>query len=480
PRGVNYDGKTNGITAPNPFSQTELIESIYDKFQINPLDIQYVMAHSTGSNIGDPLEVQALTRAFNKYTKQKQFCAIGSIKSLIGHTFAASGVVSLISMLMAMNDQTIPATHHCETSNSYIQFNESPFVLHKENQAWKKKNGMPRVGTISTTGISGTNAHAVVEEYDVTRSHSTECPQVIVLSAQNEERLQAVARKMLEYAERNEFTLPDFAYTLQVGREAMEARLAMVVNNKEELVRKLKEYDEAVKNGESFETFASLFTGNAEENQELQDETVLQVFVKENNLQKIAQYWTKGNDMSWELLHNGNEVRTIPLPGYPFERERYWVSAGKKEQDRPKAIKQSIEENETIQVLEDQSSQEKMQECIVQFLSRELNLTRHQISFKRKFLDYGLDSILGRKLMRHIEKNVHIKITGRDILEFQTVQSLAAHLALKADGQNQPIKVPSTKKTSSYTDEQIIGMMKEVAQGKLDFKSVQTIIEGSK
>ncbi|MGY3837443.1 SDR family NAD(P)-dependent oxidoreductase [Bacillus atrophaeus] len=478
--GVNYDGKTNGITAPNPFSQTELIESIYDKFQINPLDIQYVMAHSTGSNIGDPLEVQALTRAFNKYTKQKQFCAIGSIKSLIGHTFAASGVVSLISMLMAMNDQTIPATHHCETSNSYIQFNESPFVLHKENQAWKKKNGMPRVGTISTTGISGTNAHAVVEEYDVTPSHSTECPQVIVLSAQNAERLQAVARKMLEYAERNEFSLPDFAYTLQVGREAMEARLAMIVNNKEELVRKLKEYDEAVKNGESFETFASLFTGNAEENQELQDETVLQVFVKENNLQKIAQYWTKGNDMSWELLHNGNEVRTIPLPGYPFERERYWVSAGKKEQDRPKAIKQSIEENETVQVLEDQSIQEKMQECIVQFLSRELNLTRHQISFKRKFLDYGLDSILGRKLMRHIEKNVHIKITGRDILEFQTVQSLAAHLALKADGQNQPIKVPSTKKTSSYTDEQIIGMMKEVAQGKLDFKSVQTIIEGSK
>ncbi|EIM08923.1 acyl carrier protein, partial [Bacillus atrophaeus] len=162
------------------------------------------------------------------------------------------------------------------------------------------------------------------------------------------------------------------------------------------------------------------------------------------------------------------------------ERERYWVSAGKKEKDRPKAIKQSIEENETIQVLEDQSSQEKMQECIVQFLSRELNLMRHQISFKRKFLDYGLDSILGRKLMRHIEKNVHIKITGRDILEFQTVQSLAAHLALKADGQNQPIKVPSAKKTSSYTDEQIIGMMKEVAQGKLDFKSVQTIIEGSK
>lgn len=97
------------------------------------------MAHSTGSNLGDPLEVQALTSVFSKYTKQKQFCMISSIKPLIGHTFAASGTVALISMLMAMKNQIIPATHHCESENPYIPFKESPFVLCKENRSWIKK-----------------------------------------------------------------------------------------------------------------------------------------------------------------------------------------------------------------------------------------------------------------------------------------------------------------------------------------------------
>ncbi|KAA6474297.1 SDR family NAD(P)-dependent oxidoreductase [Bacillus swezeyi] len=480
--GVNYDGKTNGMTAPNPFSQAELIESIYENYQINPLDIQYVMAHSTGSNLGDPLEVQALTSAFGKYTKQKQFCTIGSIKSLIGHTFAASGVVALISMLMAMKNQTIPATHECETSNPYIQFKESPFVLHKENQPWMRKNHKPRMGTISTTGISGTNAHAVIEEYipdeqPYTHPEPTEHPQVIVLSAQNEDRLHHAVLQLLEYVEHHDnLSLPDVAYTLQVGRKAMQARLAIVVNHQEQLVRKLKEYAEAVKNGESFGQFASFYTGNVEEISEERDETSLKTVVIEKDLNKIADWWAKGNQISWELLHEDNMVRIVPLPGYPFAKERYWISS---DNQKPNAMKLS---SQVIQSETDKSKEEKhIQDIIVQFLERELSLSRHQISFKRNFQEYGMDSILGRKLMRHLEKTIRIKLTGREILEFQTVQALSAHVALKAEGQHQSAAAPPQNQMKNlYTDEQIIGLMQEVAQGKLDFKSVQNIIEGSK
>ncbi|PAY12901.1 SDR family NAD(P)-dependent oxidoreductase [Bacillus sp. 7705b] len=475
--GVNYDGKTNGMTAPNPFSQAELIESIYEKYQINPLDIQYVMAHSTGSNLGDPLEVQALTGAFSKYTKQKQFCTIGSIKSLIGHTFAASGVVALISMLMAMKNQTIPATHECQSSNPYIQFAESPFVLHKENQPWIRKNHNPRMGTISTTGISGTNAHAVIEEYipnEQASAHQepTECPQVIVLSAQNEDRLHDAVLQMLEYAEHNDsLSLPDVAYTLQVGRKAMEARLAIVVNNQEQLVRKLKEFAEAVKNGESFGQFTSFYTGNAEDISEERDETSLKTVVIEKDFKKIADWWTKGNHISWELLHEDNNVRIVPLPGYPFAKERYWISSDKN--IRPSS---QVAQSET-----DESNEEKhIQDIIVQFLERELSLSRHQISFKRNVQEYGMDSILGRKLMRHLEKTIQIKLTGRELLEFQTIQALSAYVALKAEGKNRSAEaLPQNQTNSLYTDEQIIGLMQEVAQGNLDFKSVQNIIEGS-
>lgn len=478
--GVNYDGKTNGITAPNPFSQAELIESIYEKNEINPLDIQYVMAHSTGSNLGDPLEVQALTSVFSTYTKQKQFCMISSIKPLIGHTFAASGVVALISMLMAMKNKTIPATHHCESDNPYIQFKESPFVLCKENRPWIRKNQKPRMGTISTTGISGTNAHAVIEEYipdeqPITHRHkeSAECPQVIVLSAQNDDRLQDAVSRMIAYLEQNQnLSLPDVAYTLQAGRKAMEARLAVVVNNQEQLVRKLKEYAEAMKNGGVSGQQGSLYTGHTEGMIE-EDDAVLQVLARERNLENIAECWVKGYQILWELLHEGDDVRMIPLPGYPFARERYWASSGKHQSEAANPHAQDMKKE-----VAEPYGETHMHKIIVQFLARELGISEDRINFKRNFLDYGMDSILGRKLMRHIEKTTQMKMTGREILEYQTVQTLSAHLALQAERHNQSAAAHQIK--STYTDEQIIGLMQEVAQGKLDFKSVQNIIEGSK
>lgn len=464
----------------HPFSQSELIESIYEKNEINPLDIQYVMAHSTGSNLGDPLEVQALTSVFSKYTKQKQFCMISSIKPLIGHTFAASGVVALISMLMAMKNKTIPATHHCESDNPYIQFKESPFVLCKENRPWIRKNQKPRMGTISTTGISGTNAHAVIEEYipdeqPITHRHkeSAECPQVIVLSAQNDDRLQDAVSRMIAYLEQNQnLSLPDVAYTLQAGRKAMEARLAVVVNNQEQLVRKLKEYAEAMKNGGVSGQQGSLYTGHTEGMIE-EDDAVLQVLAKERNLENIAECWVKGYQILWELLHEGDDVRMIPLPGYPFARERYWASSGKHQSEAANPHAQDMKKE-----VAEPYGETHMHKIIVQFLARELGISEDRINFKRNFLDYGMDSILGRKLMRHIEKTTQMKMTGREILEYQTVQTLSAHLALQAERHNQSAAAHQIK--STYTDEQIIGLMQEVAQGKLDFKSVQNIIEGSK
>ncbi|MCY7932355.1 acyl carrier protein, partial [Bacillus inaquosorum] len=393
----------------------------------------------------------------------------------------ASGGVALISMLMAMKNQTIPATHHCESDNPYIQFKESPFVLCKENRSWIRENQKPRMGTISTTGISGTNAHAVIEEYipdeqPFTQPHKepAECPQVIVLSAQNDDRLQEAVSRMIVYLEQNHnLSLPDVAYTLQVGRKAMEARLAIVVNNQEQLVRKLKEYAEAMKNGGVSGQQAFLYTGHTEGMLEEQDEAFLQAFAKERNLENIAECWVKGYQIPWELLHEGDDVRMLPLPGYPFARERYWVSSGNHQSESVKPHTQDMKTE-----IDEPNRETHIQKIIVQFLARELGISEDRINFKRNFLDYGMDSILGRKLMRHIEKTTQMKMTGREILECQTVQALSAHLASKAERHNQSAAAHQTKGT--YTDEQIIGLMQEVAQGKLDFKSVQNIIEGSK
>ncbi|WP_139487920.1 SDR family NAD(P)-dependent oxidoreductase [Brevibacillus dissolubilis] len=341
--GINYSGKTNGMTAPNPVAQAELMEQVYDRYQINPADIQYVMAHSVGSQLGDPIEVQALTSAFKSYTDEKQYCAIGSVKPLIGHTFAASGVVSLISMLMAMRDQTILALHNYESPNAYIHFPNSPFIIPTENTAWTTRPNQPRLGAISTTGISGTNAHAVIEEYIPAKaggvqSRPAAAPQIVVMSAKNPDRLQALAQSMLAYAERTqELSLADLAYTLQAGREAMEARLAMVVTTQEELIHGLRAYLTSISQNQAIQASIPIFTGNLkEESSDIKTllagkagEIVLQSLLAQNCLDQIAFYWAKGGKIPWNVIRQGEQARRIPLPTYPFEKRRCWIETAK-------------------------------------------------------------------------------------------------------------------------------------------------------
>ncbi|MCP4401849.1 MAG: SDR family NAD(P)-dependent oxidoreductase, partial [bacterium] len=349
--GVNYDGHTNGITAPNPFSQAELVTTLYDKYHIQPENIQYVLSHSVGSKLGDPIEVQALTDAFTQYTQKKHYCALGSIKPLIGHTFAASGVVSLISMLLAMKHHTIPMTRNYESSNEYIHFNETPFIVNTENQHWAARNEQPRVGVIGTTGISGTNAHAVITEYLLPQTEAiptgpAATPHIMVFSAMNAGRLQAIVRHMLNFLQHESSAalhISDIAYTLQTGREALKERLAILVSSKKEFVQMLQDYmslpeqrlpDAPVRNfqekrmfvGNSKASSADSLNGTCDDTQE---GILDQIAMKESNLERLASCWVQGRAISWEQLHQGTSVKKVSLPTYPFSKRRCWISPRK-------------------------------------------------------------------------------------------------------------------------------------------------------
>ncbi|MEC0253276.1 polyketide synthase, partial [Bacillus halotolerans] len=161
--GINYDGKTNGITAPSGRSQSRLIKEVYDRFHIKPEDMEYIVTHGTGTKLGDPIEINALAEAFKDYTEERSYCALTSAKPNIGHTLAASGVVSLISLVMALKKETIPASINCEQVNDYIQWENSPFFINRENRKWTDKEGKNRLGAVSSFGMSGTNAHVVLQ-----------------------------------------------------------------------------------------------------------------------------------------------------------------------------------------------------------------------------------------------------------------------------------------------------------------------------
>ncbi|EGD45657.1 Mycocerosate synthase., 6-deoxyerythronolide-B synthase [Ruminiclostridium papyrosolvens DSM 2782] len=336
--GVNYNGRGNGITAPNLVSQTELIKNIYNKYDINPSNIQYVLSHSVGSKFGDSIEVEALTNSFKQYTNKKQFCTLGSVKPLIGHTFAASGVVNLISMLMAMKYHTIPALPNHEAKNEYINFIESPFIISKENQAWITENGQKKLGAISSTGISGTNAHAVIEEYLPPQEEPIcplkDLPQIIVFSAKNPDRLRVIIQQMLDFLNSESsagIRLPDIAYTLQTGRDAMKERVAIVASSKQDLCSKL----EAIISSRHAEMFPKeIITGNIEKIKEdskkqLSDREGIEIIIKNalegRNLNQFALLWVEGFNIPWEKLHQDEAVKRISLPAYPFAKRRCWI-----------------------------------------------------------------------------------------------------------------------------------------------------------
>ena len=163
--GVNQDGRTNGITAPSSLSQARLIQDVYRKFGVDAAEIGYVEAHGTGTRLGDPVEIKALTDAFRAFTDRKQQCAIGSVKSNIGHCVHASGVCGLIKLVLALHHRAIPPSINFSKPNQHIAFESSPFFVNTKLRDWEPNAQGARIGASSSFGFSGTNVHMVVEDF---------------------------------------------------------------------------------------------------------------------------------------------------------------------------------------------------------------------------------------------------------------------------------------------------------------------------
>jgi acyl transferase domain-containing protein/enoyl-CoA hydratase/carnithine racemase/acyl carrier protein/NADP-dependent 3-hydroxy acid dehydrogenase YdfG len=337
--GINQDGRTNGITAPSVNSQIELERSIYDKFGIDPATIGYVEAHGTGTKLGDPIELEALAAAFREKTAAKNYCALGSVKSNIGHTASAAGVASVLKVLLSMRHGTLGPTLNVQKENSHFDFNGSPFFICREKRTWEPLPGSLRRAAVSSFGYSGTNAHLVMEEYVPARAESTpiaDDPVIVPLSARTAERLQEKARDLLSFvraghdapaASPKPFDLASLAYTLQVGREAMEERICFVVGSARQLEASLSAFVNGDKNVED------IYHGRVEQGSEGltiigRDEDMREAvdkWIVRRKLSKLAEGWTRGLHFDWDKLHGTARPRRISLPAYPFARERYWI-----------------------------------------------------------------------------------------------------------------------------------------------------------
>ncbi|WP_160717040.1 type I polyketide synthase [Chitinophaga solisilvae] len=321
--GINQDGKTNGMTAPSINSQIELERDVYNRYNIAPQSISYVEMHGTGTKLGDPIELEALAAVFREKTDLRHFCALGSVKSNIGHTSAAAGVASVQKVLLAMQHKQLVPTLHFSTHNEHFDFETSPFYVNTSLRPWTTA-GEKRRAAVSSFGYSGTNAHLVIEEYISQRSTATASggPSLFVLSARSEEQLKEYAASLFRHCSSTDtLHLQDVAYTLQVGRQPMEHRLAFTADTKEQLLEKLQGFLEG-------NSVTGLLQGSGVKTKTLtaaEHATLLDTFGRHKDWLKIAERWIQGAAFGWEQLYDTVKPRRISLPTYPFARERYWV-----------------------------------------------------------------------------------------------------------------------------------------------------------
>ncbi|MFF2445404.1 type I polyketide synthase, partial [Priestia megaterium] len=164
--GTNQDGKTNGITAPSANSQMDLVRTVYDRHGIDAASIGYVEMHGTGTKLGDPIELDALGTVYRERGVPTGSCAVGSVKSNIGHTSAAAGVAGVHKVLLSMRHGRLVPSLNFETPNEHVDFANSPFHVNTRLRPWEPQRGRePRRAAVSSFGFSGTNAHVVLEGY---------------------------------------------------------------------------------------------------------------------------------------------------------------------------------------------------------------------------------------------------------------------------------------------------------------------------
>lgn len=327
---INHGGKSNGFTVPNPKAQSDVIRWALERAKIDGRRVTYVEAHGTGTELGDPIEIRGLTDAFSAPTGDRRHCRIGSLKTNIGHLEAAAGVAGVTKVLLQMKHGRLAPSLHAEQLNPHIDFTATPFTVQRLAEPWQPHDDcgapMSRVACVSSFGAGGSNAHVILEEH---AREAAPCgavqPALFVLSARSEKQLAVYVRRFGDFLDREpRLDLEDACYTLQLGREALDVRLACVVESTGELREKLRTFEAGA-------PVPGVLTGSARRQTEAAGlfktdddaQELIAIWLAKRKLSKLAEVWTQGIEVDWQRMHAPRSRRRVSLPPYPFERRSH-------------------------------------------------------------------------------------------------------------------------------------------------------------
>ena len=335
---MNHGGQAAGLTVPSSESQAEVIRNALADAGLTADSISYLETHGTGTSLGDPIEFQGLRQVFDAQSCDRQFCAIGTVKTNIGHLEAAAGIAGLLKVVLAVRPRRLPPSLHLADINPDIEFETSPFYFNDRSKPWSSRNGVLRAG-VSSFGFGGTNAHLIVEQSPliVARLPSPDRrAHLLTLSAIRDDDLRAVAARYSNHLEQTEDLLADICFTANTGRGVFSHRLAVVATDKLELAARLRQFADSghaegvqvgyVRPGgapANADAAAAYQTSSSDQN----DRALL--------LSRIAELFVLGVPVDFAAMDADYRQSRVSLPTYPFHRTRCWLDAGAREPSEP-------------------------------------------------------------------------------------------------------------------------------------------------
>ncbi|UUA73397.1 SDR family NAD(P)-dependent oxidoreductase [Cellvibrio sp. QJXJ] len=485
--GVNQDGASNGITAPNALSQVQLINDVYKQAKVDPATIGFVEAHGTGTPLGDPIEVEALSTAFRGSTDKKQYCAIGSVKSNIGHAIAAAGVASMTKILLAFKNNTIPPSVHFNQANEKIDFLNSPFYVNTESQPWVAVPGEPRRAAISSFGFSGTNCHLLLEEYQSIDepAHNLDTTEknyyTVVVSARDEERLTQYVQRLSGYLkDADDVSLKNFAYTLQVGRKPMPQRAAFVARDKDALIR---EFDAFIK-GENKSELCFVGSAKNQTKNKLteQEKSILTVVKPWKDIEIVktqAMLWAAGAKVDWKKLYVDEQVqpKRMSLPTYPFAQQTFWLGDVKKND-----LALSVQDHSTVlrPLLHRNTSTLLQQRYSTLLQSEKFYLADHQLHD-----DLVLPGVCHLEMARTALFHASEALSDQGVVEIKNItwlqpiivgkENVRLHIALLPEGEDIAYTVYSEEGSNRYFhSEGVMSLLPDVDAPVIDLSALKS------
>lgn len=299
---INQDGHSNGLTAPNGLSQRKVMQAALDDAGVDAADVSYVEAHGTGTALGDPVEFDSIRAVYGNHRGPTNPLMLGSVKTNIGHTEAAAGLAGLMKVVLSHRHEEIPAHLHYSKPNPAIDLESAGAVIPTQPMPWASDSALAGV---SSFGFSGTNAHMIIERAPQPRPWE-DIPagsgwNLCKLSGNDEAALRRLATRFADYIGAHEnLRIEDVCWTANIGRADLPCRACAVASSMPELVRELR----CIADGRS------VASGPEE-------------------LRNVAATYVQGKNVDWRVFHGHRRGNLVPLPFYPFDRQRHWLDIAK-------------------------------------------------------------------------------------------------------------------------------------------------------